>query len=124
LTFRVQGTVRGPELNGKVPPCAAYLRIMRDGVGIIHVRAPFELDDGALLELQATGRYDFGADGFEQAVRGELPDSDLGWCPRFLTANEKYRWLNRTQCLGVGLLQPKKARVDYDLFAMAPKEAP
>jgi hemoglobin len=120
LDFTVHGTVNGPGLKGKFPPCAAYLRIDLDGVGTINVRAPLVLNDGALAELEATGRYDFGQDGYRRAVAGDLPNSALGWCPRFLTGHPKYQWLNRTLFLGVGELVPSETRVDYDLFALTP----
>jgi hypothetical protein len=121
MQFMVHGTVNGSKLKGEFPTStAAYLRIDRDGVGTIHVRAPLLLHDGATAELDATGRYDFGEDGYARAVAGDLPDSDLGWCPRLLTGDARYLWLNRTQFLGVGKLRPKQGRVDYDLFSMSP----
>lgn len=120
LEFNVHGSVAGPALLGRIPPAAAYLLIDQDGVGTINVRAPFLLDDGAVLELDAIGRYDFGEEGYQRAVAGDLPDSALGWCPRFLTGHPRYLWLNRTQCLGLGLLRPRETRVDYDLFAVVP----
>ena len=40
LDFVLHGTVEGPRLNGKFPPCAAYLLIDVDGVGTINARAP------------------------------------------------------------------------------------
>jgi hypothetical protein len=121
MQFMVHGTVNGPQLSGKFPEStAAYLRIDRDGVGTINVRAALVLHDDAMAELEATGRYDFGEDGYRRAVERDLPDSDLGWCPRFLTGDARYLWLNRTQFLGVGRLRPKEGRVDYDLFSIAP----
>jgi hemoglobin len=51
----------------------------------------------------------------------DLPNSALGWCPRFLTGDRRYLWLNRTLFVGVGELRPKEARVDYDLFALDPR---
>ena len=103
----------------------AFLRIDVDGVGTIDVRAPLILRDGARAELEATGRYDFGEDGFSRAKKGpeHLPDSDLGWCPRLVTLDERYLWLNRTQFLGVGKLVPRERRVDYDLYSMKPGPA-
>jgi Protein of unknown function (DUF3237) len=124
LDFRVHGTVEGPEFKGLFSPCAAYLLIDRDGVGTIHVRAPLLLNDGAALELEATGRYDFGQDGYRRAVANDLPDSALGWCPRFLTGHPRYLWLNRALCLGIGVLRPRETRVDYDLFVMTPQLPP
>lgn len=121
LDFRIHGTIEGPELRGNFPSCAAYLLIDVDGVGTIHVRAPLLLDDGAVLELEATGRYDFGQDGYRRAVAGDLPDSALGWCPRFLTGHPRYLWLNRALFLGIGVLRPRETRVDYDLFLLTPR---
>jgi hypothetical protein len=119
MQFMVYGSVNGAKLKGEFPKStAAYLRIDRDGVGTIHVRAPLKIHDGAMAELEATGRYDFGEDGYAKAMAGELPDSDLGWCPRLLTGDPRYAWLNRAQFLGVGKLRPKQGRVDYDLFAL------
>ena len=121
LDFTVHGTVMGPALKGKFPPCAAYLRIDTDGVGTIQVRAPLLLDDGASAELEATGRYDFGEDGYRRAVAGDLPGSAFGWCPRFFTGHPRYLWLNRAQCLGMGELRPRETRIDYDLYMVTPR---
>jgi hemoglobin len=121
--FRVHGSVEGPELNGKFPPCAAYLLIDPDGIGTINVRAPLLLNDGAIAELEAMGRYDFGDDGYQRAVALDLPNSALGWCPRFLTGDPRYLWLNRALCVGVGELRPRETRVDYDLFVMSPRRS-
>ena len=124
MQFTVRGTVDGPRLKGEFRQgTLAFLRIDRDGVGTIHVRAPLFLSDGARAELDATGRYDFGEDGYSKAKLGpeHLPDSDLGWCPRLLTQDARYLWLNRTQFLGVGKLVPRETRVDYDLYAMCPQ---
>jgi hypothetical protein len=116
--FTVHGSVVGPELNGRFPPCAAYLVIDRDGIGTIHVRAPLLLNDGAAAELEATGRYDFGEDGHRRAVAQDLPNSALGWCPRLVSGHPRYLWLNRVLHLGVGELRPRETRVDYDMFMM------
>jgi len=123
MQFSVRGTVDGPRLKGEFPAgTLAFLRIDRDGVGTIHVRAPLLLHDGARAELEATGRYDFGEEGYSKAKLGpeHLPDSDLGWCPRVVTMDARYLWLNRTQFLGVGKLVPRERRVDYDLYSMLP----
>jgi hemoglobin len=122
--FQVEGRVAGPALTGHFPACAAYLLVDPDGIGTIHVRAPLLLDDGAIAELEATGRYDFGRDGYQRARALDLPNSALGWCPRLFTAHERYSWLNRAQCLGIGELRPRQATVDYDLFMIAPPRPP
>ena len=124
MDFRIHGRVDGPALNGEFPPCMAYLLITSDGVGTIQVRAPLLLSDGAIAELEATGRYDFGQDGYQRAIAGDLPNSALGWCPRFLTGHPRYLWLNRALFLGVGLLRPRETRVDYDLFQLTSRAGP
>jgi hemoglobin len=116
--FMLQGTLDGPQLKGKFPLCAAYLLVDVDGIGTINVRAPLLIDDGATAELEATGRYDFGADGYQRAAAGDLPNSALGWCPRFTSEHPRYVWLNRVLHLGVGELRPRETRVDYDLFLL------
>ena len=123
MQFAVHGSVEGPDLKGEFASgTLAYLRIDHDGVGTIDVRAALQLHDGARAELEATGRYDFGEDGYSKAKQGpeHLPDSDLGWCPRLVTLDTRYAWLNRTQFLGVGKLVPRERRVDYDLYAVRP----
>jgi hemoglobin len=121
LDFRLEGRVEGPRLKGRFPSFAACLIIDRNGIGIINARVPLLLDDGARAELEATGRYgDFGQDGYYMATQGKLAESALGWYPRFLTGDERYAWLNRIVCLGVGWIRPSESRVEYDLFAASP----
>lgn len=121
MQFSVRGTIDGRTLQGQFAPgTLAFLRIDHDGVGTIDVRAHLLLNDGAKVAFEATGRYDFGRDGYSKAKLGpqHLPDSDLGWCPRLTTLDQRYLWLNRTQLLGVGKLVPREARVDYDLYSV------
>jgi hypothetical protein len=118
LVYQLQGAVEGPVLNGHVTSCAASLLINRDGVGLLSAYALLQLVDGALVELEAVGRCDFGEDGYRRAATGDLPNSALGWGPRLLTAHPRYLWLNRVQCLGAGEIRPGDQRVDYDLFTV------
>ena len=121
LGLRVHGTVDGPLLKGTVPPLSASMLVDVDGIGTLSVRAPFLLDDGAVLEIEAIVRYDFGADGYAKAAAGELPDSIVGGCLRFLTGHPRYQWLNRAVCLGVGKLTSRAKRIDYDVFVISPR---
>ena len=114
--IEVNGSVVGPRLKGRLASSTAYLLVDPDGVGLLNVRAPLMLADGARAELEATGRSDFGSDGYRRAAVADLPSSPLGWCPRILTGHPRYAWLNRAQCLGVGELRPKELRIDWDLF--------
>jgi hemoglobin len=124
LDLRVHGDIDGPMLNGKVPSLSAHMLVDVDGVGTLEVRAPFVLSDGAVLEIEATVRYDFGPDGYRRAAAGDLPDSVVAGCLRFLTGHPRYQWVNRAVCLGVGRLDSREKRIDYDVFVVEPKLLP
>jgi hypothetical protein len=118
--FALGGDVVGPKLSGHVVARSSdHLFVRPDGVGMIRVRAIIATNDGALLEVEDTGSLDFGVDGYERAVANALPSqTDLVIAPRILTAYPKYQWLNRVQCLGIGMTHLDKLTVEYDLFAV------
>jgi len=120
LELRVHGEVVGPLLNGKFPSLAAHMLVDETGVGTLNVRAPLVLNDGAVLEIEAIVRYDFGANGYQRAADGDLPDSVVG-ALRFVTGHPRYLWVNRAQCLGVGALYSREKRIVYDLFVISSK---
>lgn len=121
LELRVHGEVSGPSLNGSFPSLGANMLVDRSGIGTLYVRAPLVLNDGAILEIEATVRYDFGPGGYASAVKDQLPDSAVAGGLRFLTGHERYRWLNRELCLGVGALYAHEKRIVYDLFVIGSK---
>jgi len=123
LDLRVHGDIDGPMLKGKVPSLSAHMLVDVDGIGTLAVRAPFVLNDGAVLEIEATVRYDLGPDGYRKAVGGDLPDSVVAGCLRFLTGHPRYQWVNRAVCLGVGKLNSREKRIDYDVFVIEPRIA-
>ena len=120
LELEIAGSVDGPRLKGRLASSTAYLLVDRDGVGLLSVRAPFMLAEGARAEIEGSGRSDFGSDGFDRAATADLPNSSLGWCPRVFSGHPRYDWLNRAQCLGVGAIRPKDLRIDWDLFVVSP----
>jgi hemoglobin len=126
LELRVHGSAAGPMITGEFPPLAAHMLVDVEGIGTLNVRAPLVLNDGAVLEIEATVRYDFGKDGYRRALAGNLPDSIVGGGLRFLTGDRRYQWVNRALCLGVGQLLSKETRIDYDLYAISvqPTNAP
>jgi hypothetical protein len=121
--YATDGTVIGPDFRGKVMPGSNDHMIVRtDGVGIIRVRAALASDDGAMFEVDEIGSIDFGPDGYRRACANDLPSSSpLIVAPRLLTGHPKYRWLNRSQCLGVGRTRLDERTVEYDLFSVAPR---
>ena len=121
LELRVHGEVAGPLLNGSFPSLGAHMLVDETGVGTLEVRAPIVLSDGAVLEIEATVRYDFGPDGYQKAAANDLPDSVVAGGLRFLTGHPRYLWVNRALCLGVGALYSREKRIAYDLFVIASK---
>jgi hypothetical protein len=120
IEFEIAGSIDGPRLKGRLPSSTAYLLVDPDGVGLLNVRAPFLLADGARAEIEGSGRSDFGSAGYERAAAADLPNSSLGWCPRIFSGHPRYDWLNHAQCLGVGAIRPKELRIDWDLFVVSP----
>lgn len=113
------GQVTGERLRGEVLPVGAdWLLIRRDGVGIVDVRASIRTHDGALLYASYGGVVDLGPDGYERFLAGEMPPQfPVRTAPRFQTSHPAYAWLNRLQCVGVGIVEPGKGLVTYDLYA-------
>jgi hypothetical protein len=65
------------------------------------------------------GILDLGADGYGRAMRGDfgiLPPFVLA--PTYATADTKLAWLNRAQCIGIGRLNMKDLRADYDVYVI------
>lgn len=114
------GEVTGPKVRGKVRPVGAdWLTIRRDGVGIVDVRATMETHDGALILVTYPGIIDFGEDGYDKFLRGELPPVlQIRTSPRFFTSHPNYLWLNRLLCLGVGQADLPASTVSYDVYAV------
>jgi hypothetical protein len=68
------GEITGPGLRGKIPPVGGdWVTMRRDGVAFLDVRATFETHDGALILVTHQGLADFGEDGHDKFLRGELP---------------------------------------------------
>lgn len=112
------GNITGERLRGEVLPVGAdWLLIRRDGVGVVDVRATMKTHDGAMLYVAYGGLLDLGPDGYDRFLRGELPAQiPIRITPRFLTSHPDYLWLNRLQCIGIGIVEPTKGLVTYDLY--------
>ena len=115
------GKVTGPKVFGKVRPGGAdWVKVRRDGIALIDVRAVFETKDGALIYVTVEGTADLGEDGYERTRSGKTPRSPTRYrtFPRFRTAHPEYTWLNRLHCLGIGEASFVRFRVDYDVYAV------
>ena len=120
IFYVVKGEVTGPKLRGMILPGGGdWLTVRTDGVGILDVRGTLESDDGALIYTAYTGVGDFGEDGYQKFLRGELPASlKLRVAPRFHTSHPKYLWLNRLQCLGIGAGDLQRSEISSDFYAV------
>ena len=116
------GEVTGPKIQGKVLPVGGdWLTIRRDGMAVLDVRATFETHDGALIYVVYYGLTDFGEDGYENFLKGEVsPDPrPLRICPRLSSSHSHYLWVNRTFCFGVGQSFPERQEVAYDVYRVS-----
>ena len=114
------GRMAGPRLNGVVRAEGGdWMTIRRDGIGTMDARTTLETCDGALIAVSETGVVDLGEDGFRNFRDGKWPPTPtVRSSPRFLTAHPNYLWLNRLQCLGVGMVRMNELLVTYDVYAV------
>jgi hypothetical protein len=118
--YVTSGEVFGPKLRGRFRPVGGdWLLIRPDGIGVLDVRATMELDDGALVYTTYGGVAELGPDGYAQFMQGKPPASaDLRIVPRYHTSHADYIWLNRLQCVGIGVVDIEHLRVSYDIYAI------
>jgi Protein of unknown function (DUF3237) len=96
------GMVEGPKVKGTVLPGGGdWFRMRDDGVGELDVRATFKTDDGALIYSHYRGVL-IPSTGYFRTT------------PRFETSAEKYQWLTKLVCVGVGKSGP--GQVSYKVY--------
>lgn len=112
------GVVAGPKLNARIRPGGGdWMTIRPDGIGVLEIRATFETDDGALIDMHTSGVYELGEDGYQNFLDCKWPNTPMvRTAPQFLTADPRYKWLNRLQCFGVGEVRMSEFLVIYDLY--------
>ena len=115
-----EGRFVGPRFEGVVLPGGAnWLRIRKDGVAIVNVTECLQTPTGTRIDCLYNGILDLGADGYGRAMRGDfgiLPPFVLA--PIYATADKELAWLNRAQCIGVGRVNMKTLRADYDVYVV------
>ena len=113
------GSIEGERFKAKIKHGGDWLRIRRDGIGIVGVRTTVETEDGAQILMEYSGVLELGEDGFQNTLEGRFPSKmPVHLAPRFQTAAPKYKWLNRLQCLGIGFVTMPDREVRYDRYAL------
>jgi hypothetical protein len=118
------GGIEGPKMHGMLRAEGwGRLLVRTDGVGIVNVHASIDTDDGALVAVTYYGRLDLGEDGYQKYLQGGLRaflpgDIQLRLGLHFHTTHPNYLWLNRVQGLAVGLIEPARPVVIYDVYAV------
>jgi hypothetical protein len=106
------GEFEGPQLRGTVLGGGDWALLRSDAVLELDLRATLRTDDGALIYMTFTGLRHGPADVIASIGRGEPVDPSKYYfrtAPRFETASEKYRFLNRLLAIGVGENRPSGA---------------
>ena len=115
-----EGRFVGPRFEGVVLPGGSnWLRIRKDGVAIVNVTECLQTRSGARIDCLYDGILDLGADGYGRAMRGDfgiMPPFVLA--PTYATADKELAWLNRAQCIGVGRVDMKTLRAEYDVYVI------
>ena len=118
--YSTGGEILGPKVIGKLRAVGGdWLTIRKDGVAVLDVRTTFETHDGALIAVTYSGMVDFGEDGYDRFLRGELPPTaQIRISPRFATSHPEYLWLNRLHCMGIGEYTAASNSAKYDVYAV------
>lgn len=105
IIFNVEGgSVKGPEINGKLSAFGADWGIIRqDNCLELDVRILIETDDSVLIHTYYKGIIDMTKEQVDTFLGGAIPENlSIYVTPRFETTHEKYRWMNRIQAIGRG----------------------
>lgn len=115
-----EGRFCGPEIEGVVLPGAAdFMRVRRDGVAIVEVRACLETTRGARIYAVYGGVVDLGPEGYERALHGQFTTlPPLVVTPVFETADTNLQWLNRVRCVGVGRVDTAALTYVFDVYVV------
>jgi hypothetical protein len=93
--------------------------IRPDGIGYVDVHGLLETFDGAMIMDSYSGIMDWGENGYRRFLANDLPTTLCGWMtPRFLTADPKYSWLNRVQCVTFGTVFMNDSTYIYDVYVL------
>lgn len=121
IDFLVEGGVlRGQKLTGSFHPNGGdWMRIRTDGIGLTDILATIKTADGALILMEASGKFDLGDDGFNRALTANYPKTGpVVLNPSFLSSDSRYFWLNRLACVAIGFVDMTALQVHYDVYGV------
>lgn len=105
------------KINGRAQSGGDWITVRRDGIAILDNKVTLFTDDGATLLMIGSGTLDLGRDGYRNVLAGRFPPiAPVVESMRFLSAEPKYAWLVRSQCVGIGYASPE--RVCYDVYTV------
>ena len=113
IDYIEEGEFEGPRLKGKVLPGGGdWPSVSNDDKHSmqINARAVWETDDGAKLYLRYEGFLVFpdvvGKGGFVDITKVDPSDYYFRTTPIIRTGDERYAWLNKVVCVGIGRFAP------------------
>ena len=111
------GSVRGPELNGRLIEGGVDWQVNRaDGALDIAAHYVIEADDGALIEVQSQGLRQAPAAVMARLAAGQPVGRDEYYfrtLVRFTTGAPQWLHLNKILALAVGQRDPGQVRLDF-----------
>jgi len=112
------GSFKGPKLNGELLGFGAdWVLRYANGASELDVRITIRTDDDKYIYCYYRGILNVSLEIMGRIQNGEdVNPSEYYFrtTPVFETGSEKYSWLNRIVCVGVGKLEPKK--VIYKIY--------
>lgn len=112
-----EGTVRGPEINGRVVPGGKdWQLIWPDGTAEIEARYTIVTDRGELISVSNPGFRHAEPDIMKKLVAGEPVPPDSYYfrtAPRFETGAPRLAWMMRTIFVCVGIREPDRVRIRF-----------
>lgn len=118
----LEGTVKGPLLNGRIMPGGADFQLVRHDAGDetttadIEARYVLETDDGAHIYIVNAGVRSGPAPVIARLAQGHEVDPGLVYfrtTPRFETAAPGYRWLMQQLFVATGARYPNRVEMRY-----------
>lgn len=111
------GSFSGKRLSGRVLPGGADWQVIRpDTSAYLDTRYTLETEDGALIYVQNKGYRHGSPEVLARLAKGEPVDPAsyyMRTAPWFETSAEKYAWINRTICIGVGARLAAGVCIDF-----------